>query len=273
MSTNKNRKKPGERLEANTYDVSMFEHLHRYAIAKDICKGKIVLDIASGEGYGSAFIASTAKQVTGVDLDKYAVEDAVAKYKLPNLSFKQGSATAIPLENNSVEIVISFETLEHHDMHEEMMVEVKRVLKDGGLLVISTPDKLVYSDKKNYSNKFHVKELYEKEFKALIQKHFKYSSFFKQRAFFASMIVPENIDESKTINFYRGNYTTLNQEPSLEAEYLIAFASDEPIQYSNSSLFLDEEFAAKTEAKIKNSTRYKFGNLILNPIGFLKNKK
>jgi ubiquinone/menaquinone biosynthesis C-methylase UbiE len=251
----------------------MFEHLHRYAIAKDICKGKIVLDIASGEGYGSAFIASTAKEVTGVDLDQYAVEDAIEKYKMRNLVFKQGSATDIPLDDNSVEMVISFETLEHHNMHEEMMKEVKRVLKPDGMLVISTPDKLIYSDKKNYQNKYHVKELYEKEFKNLVQNEFKYSAFFKQRAFFASMITPEDVKNTDAINFYKGNYSSLYEESGLEAEYLIAFASDEPIVYGNSSLFIDEDFSNKLESKIKNSTRYKFGNFFLNPIGYFKKNK
>ena len=270
---NKNRKKPGERLEANIYDVSMFEHLHRYAIAKDLCREKKVLDIASGEGYGSAFIASTATSVIGVDLDKYAVEDAIKKYKLPNLIFKQGSAAEIPVDNNSVDIVISFETLEHHDKHEEMITEVKRVLTPNGMLVISTPDKLVYSDKKNYNNKYHVKELYESEFKALIQNKFKYSKFFKQRAFFASMITPEDVKQTEQINFYKGNYSNLNKLIGLEAEYLIAFASDEPIVYKNTSLFIDEDFNSKIESKIKNSTRYKFGNFMLNPLDYFKKKK
>ena len=271
--SNKNRKKPGERLEANIYDVSMFEHLHRYSIAKDLCKGKKVLDIASGEGYGSAIIASLAAEVIGVDLDQYAVEDAIAKYKFDNLIFKQGSATNIPLEDNSIDIVISFETLEHHDKHEEMIVEVKRVLKPNGMLIISTPDKLVYSDKKNYQNKYHVKELYENEFKTLIQNEFTYSRFFKQRAFFASMITPEDVKKTEAINFYKGNYSTLYEESGLEAEYLIAFASEEPIAYGNSSLFIDEDFSSKLESKIKNSTRYKFGNFVLNPIGYFKKNK
>lgn len=269
----KNEKRSGERLEADVYNVTMFEHLHRYAIAKDICQGKKVLDIASGEGYGSAFIAMTASQVVGVDIDQFAIEDAFEKYKMPNLEFKHGSATDIPVENNSVDVVISFETLEHHDMHDEMMLEVKRVLNPQGMLVISTPDKLIYSDKKGYKNRFHVKELYENEFKALIQSNFKYSIFFKQRAFFASMITPENVKKSENIDFYNGNYSTISKEDSLEAEYLIAFCSDEPINYSNSSLFLDEDFSNKIEFKIKNSTRYKFGDLILNPFGYFKKKK
>lgn len=89
---------------------------------------------------------------------------AKEKYKAHNLEYKVGQADKIPYKSNFFDVVVSFETLEHHDKHIEMMEEIKIVLKQGGICIISTPDKLVYSDKKNYQNPFHVKELYKEDF-------------------------------------------------------------------------------------------------------------
>ena len=111
----------GERLVTSEYGVNMMEHLHRYAIALDLCDDKVVLDIASGEGYGSLILAGRARKVYGVDISNEAVEHASKKYQKPNLKFLQGRADAIPLADNQIELAVSFETIEHHDLHDEMM--------------------------------------------------------------------------------------------------------------------------------------------------------
>lgn len=49
------------------------EHLHRYLLACKAVAGKTVLDIASGEGYGSSMLAQTAHKVIGVDVSQEAV--------------------------------------------------------------------------------------------------------------------------------------------------------------------------------------------------------
>ena len=123
-----------------------YEHIHRYAVCQGIVKDKTVLDIACGEGYGSAILGRTAKQVTGVDIDEQSVAHARDKYShIGNLRYIQGSVDAIPLATDSVDVVVSFETIEHVAGHEEMLAELKRVLKADGVLVISTPDKAAYA--------------------------------------------------------------------------------------------------------------------------------
>ena len=100
----------GERLTTSKTNEIAIHHLHRYAIAIDLAKGKDVLDIASGEGYGSNLLANTAKSVTGVDISESVIEFAKKKYTRNNLSFKVGSTSNIPLENDSVDLLVSFET-------------------------------------------------------------------------------------------------------------------------------------------------------------------
>src|SRR5690606_13277305 len=151
----------GERLETSICNGNTINHLHRYAIAMSLIKGKTVLDIASGEGYGSHLMSFESQYVYGVDINDEAIKRAAKKYQRDNLKFIVGSTSNIPIETNSIDVVISFETIEHHNEHDQMMNEVKRVLKPEGTLIISSPDKYFYSDLRNYNNPFHVKELYK----------------------------------------------------------------------------------------------------------------
>ncbi|HQI46890.1 MAG TPA: class I SAM-dependent methyltransferase, partial [Bacteroidales bacterium] len=171
----------GERLLTEIVNQNAIEHIHRYAFALQYVKNKNVIDIASGEGYGSNILASVANAVIGIDISKEAIEHANNKYKRENLSYIHGSADNIPIESNSIDVVVSFETIEHHYKHQEMMTEIKRILNPNGLLIISSPDKLHYSLIPKYDNKYHVKELFVEEFKNLIVNNFTYSIFLNQK--------------------------------------------------------------------------------------------
>ncbi|KRG79496.1 hypothetical protein ABB30_00720 [Stenotrophomonas ginsengisoli] len=163
----------GERFVPTEHGVIRQEHLHRYAWCLSMVQGKDVLDVASGEGYGSAMLASRARSVCGVDISQEAVDHAASRYAaLSNLTYMQGSAAAIPLPDDCVDVVVSFETIEHLMEQEEMMAEIRRVLRPDGVLVMSSPNKEVYSDRAGYHNDFHVKELYQAEFLSLIGRHF-----------------------------------------------------------------------------------------------------
>jgi cyclopropane fatty-acyl-phospholipid synthase-like methyltransferase len=111
----------GERFIPGMDGALELEHVHRYALAKKLAAGKIVLDIASGEGYGSRMLAGVAARVIGVDISDDAIAHARQTYRAPNLEFRTGSCAAIPLEDRSVDLVVSFETIEHHAQHEEIL--------------------------------------------------------------------------------------------------------------------------------------------------------
>ncbi len=181
----------GERLVTDVEGVlGVAEHLHRYAIACEMVAGKSVLDIASGEGYGSHLLSKNADSVIGVDISEEAVEHANRKYALKgNLSYRVGSASAIPLEDNAVDIVTSFETLEHTTEHDAFMQEIKRVLKPGGMLIMSTPDTDLYKPH-DPNNPYHVKELTTDEFELLIAKYFQNSVLLNQRSVIGTLVQP-----------------------------------------------------------------------------------
>ena len=66
----------GERYIPTLEGEIKYEHLHRYALSLELARGKSVLDLASGEGYGSALLAKVAQSVIGVDIDPDAVKYA-----------------------------------------------------------------------------------------------------------------------------------------------------------------------------------------------------
>ncbi len=272
MPLTKSMKKPfsAERLETHIFNFTAVEHLHRYAMAKKLCVGKQVLDIASGEGYGSNLLAQVAAKVTGVDIDETAIKKSKEIYKSANLNFKVGSCSAIPLENKSIDVVVSFETIEHHDQHEEMLVEIKRILKEDGLLIISTPDKKYYSDHLNYSNPFHVKELYKADFEKIITKYFNFYQLYYQRYLSGSLII--NAEIHNGYDEFSGDYNMIEKKNQLHGLYLICIAGNHEIVSLNTSIFTSEaaveQAAQELVKRIQQSNSYKLGHFLLTPIRF-----
>lgn len=237
----------GERFLPEMQGSIEIEHLHRYLFAKQLTSGKRVLDIASGEGYGSALLAYTATSVVGVDISPEAIAHASAKYRADNLEYRLGSCAAIPLMDHSVDIVVSFETIEHHVEHEAMMREIKRVLIPGGLLVISSPDKLEYSDRIGYDNPYHVKELYREEFESLLGDYFKNHSIAGQRIIYGSAIFGET--SPNKISNYDLRDKLLEAVPSIRgAVYLVAVASDAELPSIESGI-LEQSISESDEVR------------------------
>ena len=182
----------GERFVPGTRGEIWIEHWHRYHFAAAWTKGKRVLDAACGEGYGSALLARDAAEVTGVDVSAAAIAHARRSYaERGNLRFVEGSCTRLPLADASVDVAVSFETIEHIEGQEAFVDELARVLVPGGLLVLSCPNKLEYTDRRGFRNEYHVKELYREELQALLARRFPHLGWYGQKPTFFSVIVPE----------------------------------------------------------------------------------
>ncbi|HEX5128733.1 MAG TPA: methyltransferase domain-containing protein, partial [Usitatibacter sp.] len=155
-------------------------------------RGKRVLDVACGEGYGTAALAQIARSAVGVDVSAQAIAHARATYaNVANASFVEASCTELPLPDAAFDTVVSFETLEHVEAQEAFLDEVARVLAPDGVLVLSCPNKVEYTDKRDYHNEFHVKELYREELAKLVSARFPEIAWFGQRPSFFSVIAPE----------------------------------------------------------------------------------
>ncbi len=214
----------GERMIPGLVDNELeLEHTLRYYFAQQFVTDKIVLDAACGEGYGSAHLAKKAKSVVGIDISSNAVEHAQMVYQAKNLEYKICGVEALNFENNFFDVIVSFETIEHvaSDVQELFLQEIKRTLKDDGLLVISTPNHDVY--KERGENHFHVKELTEKEFILLLSENFKFVKIYNQKHEVSCLITSE-IENEQSCNF---------EKNTSAPEYMIAVCSNSELPESN----------------------------------------
>jgi ubiquinone/menaquinone biosynthesis C-methylase UbiE len=216
-----------------------YEHLHRYMSVVQACTNVRVLDVACGEGYGSALLARHAADVIGVDIDEATVAHAAKTYVAPNLHFLHGTALALPVPEGSIDVVVSFETLEHFVEHDEFLAEVKRVLQPGGVFFVSSPNKLVYSDIPHFENHFHVRELYYDQLVTLARKNFRSVRIYGQQIAAVSHLRAMDAKGGET-QILQADTPLLDAQPIPDPTYFIAVCSDgEPLPQL-SSIFIDE---------------------------------
>jgi GT2 family glycosyltransferase/SAM-dependent methyltransferase/glycosyltransferase involved in cell wall biosynthesis len=224
----------GERCVPWTPDVQvLYEHYHRYLWAASVVAGRRVLDLGSGEGFGAAILADAATQVVGVDIDERTVEHSQLNYGAANVEFSLGSALDLSrYETGSFGAVVAFEIIEHIREQELVLAEIARVLADDGILVISTPDRRIYSEVGGQSNPFHERELGQDEFLALLGQQFSDLALWGQRTITGSHLrslgsEPSDAELSDAPDFYlerSGDEWRLAGHPA--ALYLVALASN-----------------------------------------------
>jgi SAM-dependent methyltransferase len=138
-----------------------------------------VLDAACGVGYGSALLAEEAGSVVGIDLSEDAIAYARARYAMPNVEFRVDDLQSPALDERSFDVVCSFETLEHLPDRDAFLHHVARVLRDDGVVVLSTPraDETTESP----DNPHHFVEYSRRDFEALLDRYFDTAELYGQR--------------------------------------------------------------------------------------------
>jgi GT2 family glycosyltransferase/SAM-dependent methyltransferase len=226
----------GERCVPWSPDVQVvYEHMHRYLWASKLVGGKRVLDLGSGEGFGASLLAESAETVVGVDIDEQTVEHAQLNWSGPRINFQVGSAIDLsPFADGTFGAVVAFEIIEHLAEQEQMLAEVRRVLVPGGLLIVSTPDRRLYSEATGQSNPYHERELTREEFSGLLSKTFANVGMFGQRTITGSHLGALDSQGDVTAPpsaFFierAGEEWRLAGDPA--ALYMIALASDVPLE-------------------------------------------
>lgn len=217
----------GERMipAKNNKQQLYFEHMNRYLFASSFVKEKRVLDLACGVGYGSRMLKDAgAKNVFGVDISEDAVKYAKAKYGTKGITFIESDATSTNLKTNVFDVVVCFEFIEHVANQDDVLKEIKRLLKKDGVLIISTPNKRIYPDK----NKFHKKELDYQQFNRLLTKYFKNVNFWGQYFWFSNLIA--NNEETQ------GWKSVLPNRSLQKCHYFLAVCSNKKIGAIKSSM-------------------------------------
>lgn len=166
-----------ERLDFEDYKYSPIEasiHLARYMNAKPYIKGKRVLDAACGEGYGTRLIYDWgAASVVGVDISEAAVLTAEKNFGNPHVEYLVHDVEELPFPDNSFDVVVSLETVEHLNDPVKFLKEMRRVLKENGTAIISCPNDNYYAQNvPDYINIYHKRRYTWPEYRELVRKEF-----------------------------------------------------------------------------------------------------
>ncbi len=150
-------------------------HINSYIFASKFVQNKVVLDVACGSGTGSTYLASRgAKALFGGDISKDALRDAKRWNRdWWRVGFILLDAEALPFADNSFDVVVSFETIEHLKQPDKFLSGCRRVLKKGGFFICATPNKKVGSPLfRKPVNPYHLREFYPGELCQLLSKYF-----------------------------------------------------------------------------------------------------
>jgi SAM-dependent methyltransferase len=138
-----------------------------YQYCAPMCAGQDVLEAGCGEGYGAALLAFTARRVVAVDYDAATVAHVRSRY--PSVDVMEGNLAALPLPDASVDVVVNFQVIEHLWDQPQFITECLRVLRPGGVLLMSTPNRITFTPGSDTPvNPFHTRELNASELTELL---------------------------------------------------------------------------------------------------------
>lgn len=221
----------GERLilEQSWNIMTTLEHLHRYQAVSQLVVGKTVLDAACGTGYGTYRLSKSAKEVFGIDISKDAIDYANSHFKNQNLHYQTMSIADLQFDDNTFDVITSFETIEHvtKDLQTQFLQGIKRKLKKDGVLIMSTPNDQLLRELSygSYHNEFHLCEFTESEYIDFLSQYFKYTKIYYQTVTEVSTMVRKGISEGS------GPIFSMAKENNM-GRYYVAICSDYPIPES-----------------------------------------
>lgn len=161
----------GERiLPEKMFNVTYQQSLVAYEFAARYAEGKTVLDVASGEGYGTSVLGKVATKAVGLDYNAQTVSLAGEQYGNANVSYVQGNLFQAPeiFHGEKFDVVCCFQTIEHVQDHDAFLKALESVTKPGGVIIVSTPNTDVFHS----FNPYHVHEVGYEEIRSLFSRHF-----------------------------------------------------------------------------------------------------
>ena len=215
------------------------EHRARYRWGAQIAAGKEVLDAGCGLGYGLEIIAAAgAASVTGVDLDPQAVAEAEKRFGEHAAAIRQGDLRELPLDDDSFDLVICFEAIEHVEGPEKALAELRRVLRPDGVLIISSPNPDAYVG----GNEFHVHEFRPAELVEAVGSLFEHVASYRQDAWLGSAISAANANGNGSPELLFGGAREGDGEGP---PYSVAVASDGELPAMEGLLAVGDAFDAR----------------------------
>lgn len=214
------------------------EHIARYLLASKLVKGKRVLDVASGVGYGSDMLkAAGASIVVGVDRSPEALLYGQDRHSQANPDYVVGDAESLPLRDRQFDVIVCFETIEHLDDPRRFLSEVRRLMHPKGLFIVSTPNRGIYPE----GNPYHTNEFTLEEFEREMGGCFRNVSLLGQDNWLVSGILSTSIMASTDAQLEdAAQLYKAAGKPASETLYVIALCSDGPLPNVGESLVLGD---------------------------------
>ena len=216
----------GERvIPGEVNDDLWAEHIARYAFASSFAEGRSVLDVGCGAGYGAAELATHACSVAAIDVASDATEYASKNYQPTNVHYAQASALSLPFRDQAFDLITAFEVIEHLSDSKPMLAEARRVLRPGGLFLVSTPNRLYYAESraKDGPNPFHAHEFECEEFRAELAAFFPSVTLLLQNRLESFAFYPQALTYGPARARLDGTRGTAEQ-----AHFFIAICSTQP---------------------------------------------
>ena len=191
------------------------EHIARYRWAASFCDGRRVLDAGCGAGYGAELLNQAgAASVVGIDTSTAAL--ALARLAVTDgVTCELGDVTALSHPDDSFDLVVCFEVIEHVADPERVLDELSRVLRPDGLLLLSSPNRARYVP----GNPHHRHEYTRPELEKALESRFESARVISQNVMLASVITGTSappLDDPQTL---------WSAEPEPDDEiYLLAMA-------------------------------------------------
>ncbi len=189
----------GERVIPGKTDPDLMnEHWARYQFAEPLVHGKLVVDAGCGVGYGSAFLATSARLVLALDTSAEALGAAREEYAHPKVALINADCGRLPVPDASVDVISAFEVIEHMDDWQTLISEAARVLAPHGQLLVSTPNRIYSQESREELNPFHVHEFEYSEFESELRKRFPYVMLFLENHSDAITFIPPQEEGVRT---------------------------------------------------------------------------
>ncbi|TAK60585.1 MAG: class I SAM-dependent methyltransferase [Bacteroidetes bacterium] len=156
------------------------QHVARYRFAKKFVNNSVVVDFACGSGYGSSILLEgEPRKVIGIDISQSAINYAKSHFHSSLLEYHKGSVVLLSAMRD-INIVVSFETIEHLENYASFLEAVFRALSSDGTFIVSTPVRLKGTLEDKPKNPYHIREWNSKEFIELISGYFKHIEIYHQ---------------------------------------------------------------------------------------------
>jgi SAM-dependent methyltransferase len=148
-------------------------HEAAYRVLLEEIYGDIVLEIGAGEGYGAALLSARAQRLIALDYDRATIAHLARRYVGARLTPVQANLASLPITDRSVDVIVCLQVIEHVWDHPQFVLECRRVLRPGGRVVISTPNRLSFSPDSDGTqhpqNPFHSHEFIAAELSDLLR--------------------------------------------------------------------------------------------------------